>query len=93
MTYKGKEKFRSLFGGLISLGLLLFIVSIFFYKLKDMIQRNLTSIKKNTLVSISNSYSPPENLSDKNITIAFKLQNFWGDKRLDDPHYGSFILQ
>jgi len=42
MTYRGKEKFRSVFGGLISLIILLFIASIFGYKLRDMINRSLT---------------------------------------------------
>ena len=42
MTYKGKEKFRSKFGGLVSLILLLFIISIFAYKFRDMINRNQT---------------------------------------------------
>jgi hypothetical protein len=33
MTYKGNEKFRSKFGGFISLMILLFIVFIFSYKM------------------------------------------------------------
>ena len=40
MTYRGKEKFRSTFGGLISFILLGFIISIFGYKLRDMVNRN-----------------------------------------------------
>ena len=50
--------------------------------------RDSTEIRKNTLVSISNSYSPPENLSTKNITIAFQLSNYIGDGSYDDPRYG-----
>jgi hypothetical protein len=39
MTYRGKEKFRSRFGGFISLAILVFIVLIFSYKLRVMINR------------------------------------------------------
>lgn len=49
-------------------------------------------MKKNTLVSISNSYTPPENLSAKNITIAFMLSDFYGSGSFDDPRYGRFKL-
>ncbi len=71
MTYRGKEKFRSTFGGLISFILLGFIISIFGYKLRDMVNRNNAQVKKNTLIKASNAYSPPENLAKRNITIAF----------------------
>lgn len=71
MSIRGKDKFRTLLGGVISLILILFIISVFGYKLNDMINRNLTQIKKNTLVSVSNSYLPPLDLSAKNITVAF----------------------
>ena len=93
MTHKGKEKFSTTFGGCLSLLILMLILSLFMYKCKDMVLRNLSQIKKNTLVSISNSYSPPQNLSAKNITFAFRLQDFWGSQSLYDPHYGTFILQ
>ena len=72
LTYRGKEKFRSIFGGLISVVVIGFIISIFGYKLRDMINRNNAQVKKNTLIKASNAYSPPENLADRNITIAFQ---------------------
>lgn len=40
MTYKGKEKFRSKFGGFISLIILACIIFIFSYKLRDMVLRS-----------------------------------------------------
>ena len=40
MAYKGKDKFRSTFGGVISVALLLFIISIFIYRLRDMVLRS-----------------------------------------------------
>jgi hypothetical protein len=42
MTYKGNEKFRSKFGGLISLMILLVIIFIFSYKMSEMIRRSKT---------------------------------------------------
>ena len=50
MTYKGNEKFRSKLGGLISLIILLVIVFIFSYKMRDMVNRSRSQVKKNTLV-------------------------------------------
>ena len=47
-------------------------------------------ITKNSLVSISNAYVPPEVISLKNITFAFMLSDFNGDGSFDNPHYGGF---
>ncbi|TNV86976.1 hypothetical protein FGO68_gene3969 [Halteria grandinella] len=92
MTFRGRDKFYSLFGGIVSIILLILITVVFFFKLNDVINFNRTQIKKNTLVSISNSYTPPQSLSEKNITIAFMLSDFWGENVLDDPRYGKFKL-
>ena len=40
MTYKGKEKFRTKFGGLISALMLSFIILLFAFKLRVMINRS-----------------------------------------------------
>ena len=93
LSFRGKDKFRTLFGGIVSFLLLSLILSVFIYKLMDMLQRSQTQIKKNTLVSISNSYTQPEVISEKNITIAFMLSDFYGDGSFDDPKYGKFVLQ
>jgi inner membrane protein involved in colicin E2 resistance len=82
-----------LFGGLVSLVLLILILVVFFFKINDVINFNQTQIKKNTLVAISNSLTPPQNLSAKNITMAFMLSDFYGENVLDDPKYGKFILK
>lgn len=37
MTYRGKDKFYSLFGGIVSSILLLLIVGVFFYKVNDVV--------------------------------------------------------
>lgn len=92
MTYRGKEKFRSGFGGLVSICILVYIVVIFSFKLRDMVNRSQTQVKKNTLIKVSNEYSPPENLAARNITIAFMLSNFYGEGALDEPRYGKFDL-
>jgi len=92
MTYRGKEKFRSRFGGIISLIILMVITFIFAYKMKEMVNRTKSQVKKNTLIKASNSYSPPENLVSKNITIAFMLSNFYGEGALDEPKFGKFSL-
>jgi len=63
LTFKGKESFKTTFGGTVSLILLLLLLSVAGYKLNDMIYKNLTVVKKNTLVSASNSYVPPEMIS------------------------------
>ena len=50
LTYKGKEKYRSTLGGAFSLIILMFLASIFLYKLQLMIFRKNTQIKNNTIV-------------------------------------------
>jgi hypothetical protein len=76
----GRDKFSSSCGGLLSLSVMVFILSAFGYSLKDLILRNQTQIQKNTIVAQSNSYSPPEVISDKNITFAFMLSDFYATK-------------
>eukprot|EP00347_Sterkiella_histriomuscorum_P017061 403350812 len=93
LTYKGSEKFKSTFGGVVSLGVVMFFMSVFIYKLNDLFLRNQTQIKKNTLVSISNQYSPPEVISNKNITFAFMVSDFFGEGDYDDPYYGEILLR
>ena len=51
LTYQGREKFRSTCGGLLSLLVIMFIVSVFAYNIRDLLNRTRTQIKKNTVVS------------------------------------------
>ena len=93
LTYQGKEKFSSSCGGALSLTVMVFIMSAFAYSLRDLVLRNQTQIQKNTIVAQSNSYSPPEVISEKNITFAFMLSDFYATKQYDNPYYGDIILR
>jgi hypothetical protein len=73
ITYKGNDKFRTLFGGSISLMVSLFLISMLGYKLNVMANREDTSVKKDTLVSVSNTYSPPQDVSSTGNTFAFMM--------------------
>eukprot|EP00347_Sterkiella_histriomuscorum_P017123 403350576 len=55
-----------------------------------MVNKNLTTVKKNSLVSVSNSYVEPENISLKGINFAFKLSDYLSTKTYEDQNYGSF---
>jgi hypothetical protein len=77
----------------VSLALFLLFISALGLKLRDLINRNKTQVKKNSLVSISNSYTPPEVLSERNITFAYMLSNYWGDGNFDEPKYGKVGLE
>jgi hypothetical protein len=92
MTYRGRETFTSALGGFVSIAVVITLLTMFGYRVRDLFQRNQTQIKKNTLISISNSYTPPEDISAKNITIAFMLSNFFGEGAIDEPKYGYFKL-
>jgi hypothetical protein len=93
LTYQGKEKFRSACGGMMSMLVILFIVSVFAYNLLDLLYRSRTQIKKNTIVQQTNSYTPPENLSARNITVAYRLSDFWGGDLVNDPFYGTMSMR
>ena len=73
--------------------ILLIIIFIFSYKMSDMVHRSKSQVKKNTLIKASNSYSSPENLMDKNITIAVMVSNFYGDGAMDEPQYGRIAME
>ena len=92
LTYKGRETFKSSIGGFISLLVLFCLISISAYRVNDMLRGTLTVVSKNTIVTMSNSYVPPENISAKNITVAFMLSTFFADATYDEPYYGSFKL-
>ncbi len=47
----------------------------------------------NQVVQLSNSWVPPEVISEKNISFAFMLSDFYATKSYDNPYYGSLILQ
>lgn len=47
----------------------------------------------NSIVEQSNSFVPAEVISEKNITFAFMLSDFYATKTYDDPYYGKLILQ
>jgi len=79
-------------GGTVSLVLLLLLISVAGYKLNDMILKNLTVVKKNTLVSASNSYVPPEFISAKNISFAFVLSDYYAETFFKNSSYGYFTL-
>ena len=93
LTYKGEDTFKSIHGGFVSLIVAGLLTAMTIYKTRDMLLRNLSTVNKNTLVSISNSYTPPENLSAKNISFAFSIADFYGDNQFDDPRYGKLILE
>eukprot|EP00347_Sterkiella_histriomuscorum_P012880 403366865 len=93
LTYQGRDTFKTSFGGVVSTLVMMLFLSMAFYKLNDMIHKNLTVVKKNSLVSISNSYVPPEDISEKNINFAFMLSDFYAETIFDNDYYGKFYLQ
>jgi hypothetical protein len=53
----------------------LFLISMLGYKLNVMANREDTSVKKDTLVSVSNTYSPPQDVSATGNTFAFMIED------------------
>ena len=92
LTYKGKEKFKTMFGGLISLIIVFSVTITLGYKLSIMLRRGQTTIKKNTLVSMSNDYQPPENLSNKNFSLAFMVSDYFATESLYDERFANIQL-
>ncbi len=93
LTYKGDTVFKTTLGGILSILVMILVVSMGIYKLRDMLLRNLSAVKKNSLVNISNSYTPPEDISAKNISFAFMMSDFYAENSFNDPYYGSLALR
>ena len=53
-----------------------------------MIKRQQTTIKKNTIVSASNSWVPPNDLGEKNITFAFMISDNYAEVAYEMPWHG-----
>jgi hypothetical protein len=84
--------FKTTLGGVISTLVVLFIAGMAVYKIRDMMLKNLSAIKKNTLVNVSNSYTPPEDISKKNISIAFMMSDYYAENSFNDSYYGYLKL-
>jgi hypothetical protein len=68
-------------------------MAVFFVKINTMIKRENTTIKKDTLITVSNGeVGEKENLGDKNITIAFRVSDNNGLFTLEDPKFGYWSL-
>jgi hypothetical protein len=93
LTYKGRERYSTSCGGLISLFVIVFILSLFGYYSSDLISRSNTQIRKSTIVQQSNSYQAPENISGKNLTMAFKVSDFFSQSTKVDPYFGELIMR
>jgi hypothetical protein len=50
LTYKGRERYSTSCGGLISLFVIVFILSLFGYYSSDLMSRSNTQIRKSTIV-------------------------------------------
>jgi hypothetical protein len=69
------------------------VVSIFIFNTQALIDGSRTQIKKNTVVERRNNYMPPQDISKNNITIAFKLSDFYSTTNFVDPYYGQLLLK
>jgi hypothetical protein len=92
ITFKGRDKFRTLYGGSISVLVSLFLISMLAYKLNVMFNREATTVRKDTLVSVSNTYSPPQNISATGNTFAF-LIGINSVPSPDEYRYGKFVAR
>lgn len=68
-------------------------MSIVSFNTRDLINRSRTQVKKNTIVTQTNSYSPPENVSERNLQIAFKMSDFFAQSTIDDAYFGHMDLR
>ena len=93
MTYQGRDKFRTTFGGVLSVCVIMFLLSLFVINFSDLISKSKTEVKKNTLVTNSNAYTPPEDISAMGFQFAFKLSDLYNVIDINDPYYGSLVLQ
>ena len=67
-------------------------MSLGLYKFNDMVELNHTTVQKNTIIQVSNSYTPPEEISNKNITFAFMLSDLFAENVFTNKSYGEFRL-
>ena len=55
LTYKGNDTYRTAFGGLMSTFLGIFLGVLFIYKIIAMVERSETKLRKDTILSVSNT--------------------------------------
>lgn len=70
-----------------------FVVAITCYKVNILINRLDTKVQKNTLVSISNDYVPPIDLSHNNITFAWMISDFLVTEDLYNASHGELKMK
>ncbi|CDW81502.1 UNKNOWN [Stylonychia lemnae] len=91
-TYKGNDTYRTAFGGFMSTIIGTFLGVIFVYKVIAMYERSETKIRKDSIVSISNTYNEPQLIGEKGISLMFMLSDLNGIPLTYEKEIGQFSL-
>lgn len=92
MTHKGNQKFKTIFGGLVSLLVCLFLFAMFWYKFHIMITRQNTSVKQNSIINASSKLTPAQDIGAYGYSIAIGLTNPFSAPLTYDKKYGVFQM-
>ena len=84
LTFKGKDRFRSMWGGLVTTLIVLFFLAVIAFRLYDLIMLNQTQLRRSTIVASGTTVVPPVSLSSSN-TIAFMISDQYGNTSIDNP--------
>ena len=87
------RKFRTAFGGLVTLIIIFAVTSMVIYKVNIMASNGATQIQKNSFVSSSNGVGPTINLKEKGMAFAFSFTDYYVTNFYNNPKYGRFEVR
>jgi hypothetical protein len=94
MRYQGSDRFRTSIGGTISVLLILFVSGMFGYRMNVLLLKEGTTVKKNSLVSVTNQVGPIEDIGARGISFAFRLASLTTTGAVDDSaKYGTYAFR
>jgi hypothetical protein len=91
-TYKGIDSYKTVLGGVVSLIIMAFLMAIVLIKVNTMINKGNNTIRKSSVVRVNNELTPPENLGEGGISLAFMISDNTGYPYKDSRTIGEFRL-
>lgn len=92
MTLNGTAKFKTIFGGLVSVAVFGFIFAMLVYKLMLMVNKSQSTITKDTLSRPITGASTIFAIGEKNMSISFALTDYWASVDMYNKSFGTFML-
>lgn len=93
ITFKGESSFRTPIGGIMSILLGTLMIAFLSVKMNSLINREGSTVRKDTLISVSNQDSPAYKIGEGGNSFTFALSDTGGNTKVLDKKYGTLRVR